>query len=440
MKTLRSTPLAGVLLHPPKKGELKIEWWPISRPKPYAKNPRRIPQIAVDKVASSLAEFGWQQPIVVDAKEVILAGHTRLLAAYQEKQSSVPVVVARNLTAAQARAYRLMDNRSNQESSWDMPGLSKELGALKGLAFALDLTGFDSHELDELLLVKLTEQDEAPPLPAAPTTRIGDLWLLGAHRVLCGDATNQAAVEYLLGERRPQLMVTDPPYGVEYDPEWRKRAGVNNSDRMGVVKNDDRADWREAWAHFAGAVAYVWHGGLHAGVVRDSLAACGFEIRSQIIWAKPSLIMGRGHYHWQHEPCWYAVRGTAHWTGDRKQTTLWYIDNRKQDSETIHSTQKPVECMRRAILNHTTAGEYVYDPFLGSGTTLVACEPKSLTQEEPPSGPTLIACEISERKCLGLELDPRYVDVIVHRWQNLTGKEACLDTGETFESVARGRQ
>lgn len=242
----------------------------------------------------------------------------------------------------------------------------------------------------------------------------------------------------MLGGAKPLLMVTDPPYGVDYDPEWRKRAGVNNSDRMGKVANDSRADWREAWALFEGDVAYVWHSAIHASTVAASLEASNFEIRSQVIWAKPALIMGRGHYHWQHEPCWYAVRGTAHWSGDRKQSTLWYIENRNQDAETIHGTQKPVECMRRAILNHTKAGELVYDPFLGSGTTLVACE-LSLVKDPPTAGPTLVACEITDRKCIGLELDPRYVDVIIQRWQNFTGKLACLETGETFDSVANSR-
>lgn len=445
MKTVRSTELLHSLKRPASTTaiaddrKLTIEWWPIGKPTPYTSNARTIPQRAVDKVAASLREYGWQQPIVVDAKGVILAGHTRLLAAYQEKQTEVPVVVAKGLTPAQAKAYRLMDNRSHSESDWDETLLRKELGALKELDFDLALTGFDSNELDSLLLFPLGLGDEAPPAPETPTSRVGDLWLLGRHRVLCGDATDRVQVERVMDGAKPNLMVTDPLYGVDYDPEWRKRAGVNNSDRMGKVANDGRADWREAWELFEGNVAYVWHSAIHASTVAESLTSCKFEIRSQIIWAKPSLIMGRGHYHWQHEPCWYAVRGTAAWTGDRKQSTLWYIENRNQDAETIHGTQKPVECMRRAILNHTKAGELVYDPFLGSGTTIVACEP-SLVKDPPTAGPTLVACEITERTCIGLELDPRYMDVIVQRWQNYTGHSAYNEDGETFDSVAKGRK
>ena len=155
-----------------------------------------------------------------------------------------------------------------------------------------------------------------------------------AAHIVCGDATEPAAVARLLGDVRPHLMVTDPPYGVSYDPAWRNATGGAKSKRIGKVLNDDRADWREAWALFPGEVAYVWHGALHAGAVADSLTASGFEIRSQIIWAKERLVMSRGHYHWQHEPCWYAVRGKGHWSGDRKQTTLWRIPNRDQDAET----------------------------------------------------------------------------------------------------------
>ena len=169
-------------------------------------------------------------------------------------------------------------------------------------------------------------------------------------------------------------MVTDPPYGVEYDPEWRHRAGVNKSARTGQVRNDERADWAEAWALFPGNIAYVWHGALHATTVAESLTKTGFTIRAQIIWAKERLVIGRGDYHWQHEPCWYAVRTKGNWTGDRKQTTLWTIPSGGQDTETIHGTQKPVECMRRPMLNNSSPGQAVYEPFLGSGTTLIAAQ------------------------------------------------------------------
>jgi DNA modification methylase len=264
----------------------------------------------------------------------------------------------------------------------------------------------------------MTDEDAVPELPQTAVSITGDLWILGGrHRILCGDSTVASDVGRVLNGVNPRLLVSDPPYGVGYDPGWRKRAGINNSNRMGKVSNDHRADWREAWALFPGEVAYVWHGALHAAIVAESLEACDFQIRSQIIWAKPSLVMGRGHYHWQHEPCWYAVRGTGHWNGDRKQSTLWHIENRNQDTETVHSTQKPVECMRRPILNNSNVGQAVYKPFCGSGTTIVACEKEC-------------------RVCLAIELNPAYVDIAVTRWQNFTGKHAVLEGGEgTFDEI-----
>jgi DNA modification methylase len=223
---------------------------------------------------------------------------------------------------------------------------------------------------------------------------------------------------------RPHLMVTDPPYGVEYDPAWRNETlEGSRTARTGRVLNDDRADWTEAWALFPGDVAYVWHGALHAGTVAESLTGCGFQIRAQVIWAKERLVLGRGHYHWQHEPCWYAVRNGAkgHWAGDRKQTTLWSIPSRDQDVDTVHGTQKPVECMRRPIENNSSPGQAVYEPFSGSGTTL-------------------IAAEMTGRACHAIELSPAYVDVAVLRWQAFTGQEAVLEgSGQSFAAVAAER-
>ena len=217
-------------------------------------------------------------------------------------------------------------------------------------------------------------------------------------------------------------MVTDPPYGVNYDPEWRHRAGVNSSSRIGKVENDGRADWAEAWALFPGNIAYVWHGALHAATVAASLEREGFTIRAQIIWAKERLVIGRGDYHWQHEPCWYAVRAKGNWTGDRKQTTLWSISSKDQDAETVHGTQKPVECMRRPIVNNTSPGEAVYEPFLGSGTTLIAAESVG-------------------RICFAVELSPAYVDVAVRRWQAFTGRKAIrLSDGLEFDEISATRR
>jgi DNA modification methylase len=191
--------------------------------------------------------------------------------------------------------------------------------------------------------------------------------------------------------------------------------------RIGQVRNDERADWSASWALFPGRIAYVWHGALHATTVQESLIREGFTIRAQIIWAKERLVIGRGDYHWQHEPCWYAVRTKGNWTGDRKQTTLWTIPSGGQDTETIHGTQKPVECMRRPMLNNSMPGEAVYEPFLGSGTML-------------------IAAQTSGRSCFAIELDPLYVDVAVRRWQAFTGDQATLlADGRTFDAVAAER-
>ncbi|WP_245512909.1 DNA-methyltransferase [Enterovirga rhinocerotis] len=242
--------------------------------------------------------------------------------------------------------------------------------------------------------------------------RPGDLWALGPHRIVCGDATDPRHVGLALGGARPNLMVTDPPYGVSYDPAWREwslgKAGVS----LGTVANDNRADWREAWALFPGDVAYVWHGALFGSVTQDALRAAGFLVRSQIIWRKQHFAISRGAYHWMHEPCWYAVRRgrTAYWTGDRKQRTVWDIANATgwrsiDDGRTGHATQKPLECMRRPMRNHSRPGDLVYDPFLGSGSTLIAAE------------------ELG-RICLGLELMPAYVDLVLDRWERFTGRTA----------------
>jgi DNA modification methylase len=227
-------------------------------------------------------------------------------------------------------------------------------------------------------------------------------------------------VARLLGSIKPNLMVTDPPYGVNYDPAWRNERGISQSGRTGKVLNDDRADWSAAWALFPGNIAYVWHAALRSSIVAESLLSERFSIRAQIIWAKERLVIGRGDYQWQHEPCWYAVRSKGNWTGDRKQTTLWTISSGGQDTETIHGTQKPVECMRRPMLNNSDVGQAVYEPFLGSGTTL-------------------IAAETIGRLCYAIEINPLYVDVAVRRWQAFTGKTAILDDGRTFEEISAAR-
>jgi DNA modification methylase len=358
----------------------------------------------------------------MDDAGVLIAGHGRVLAAKALGLEAVPAIRLGHLSAAQARAFRLADNQLALNAGWDEALLAAELRDLRSEEFDLGLIGFDQGTLDRLLAdaapdagpVPAGDPDApAPAPPAEPVTRPGDLWLLGPHRLLCGDATSAADVARLLDGATPHLMATDPPYGVDYDPAWRNEAGVSATLRTGRVANDDRADWRAAWALFPGEVAYVWHAGVHARTVIEGLEAAGFVVRSQIVWAKPRFVLGRGDYHWQHEPCLYAVRkgGTGHWQGARDQATLWPISTAgDEDAATVHGTQKPVECMRRPILNNSAPGDLVYDPFLGSGTTLVAAE-------------------ATGRVCLAMDVEPRYVDVAVQRWQWMTGRHAALAGG-----------
>ena len=338
---------------------------PLGQIIPYARNPRRNEK-AVATVAASIAEFGWRQPIVVDESMIILAGHTRLAAAQQLGLETAPVHVAKGLTETQARAFRIMDNRSGENAEWADDLLGLELGELLEADYDLGLTGFTDEELNNLLAGLDEEsdtegEDDIPETPEDPVAKPGDLWILGKHRLLCGDSTVATDVERVLGGVKPLLLVSDPPYGVEYDPGWLNQTGAATTRRTGKALNDDRADWREAWALFPGDVAYVWHGALHAGEVAESLEVSGFKIRSQIIWAKDRLVLSRGDYHWQHEPCLYAVKksGKGHWAGDRKQTTLWQIANKDQDAKTVHGTQKPIECMRRPILNNSSPGQAI---------------------------------------------------------------------------------
>jgi DNA modification methylase len=271
------------------------------------------------------------------------------------------------------------------------------------------------------------DPEETPEPPAEPVSRAGDLWILGRHRLLCGDSTVANDVTRALDGARPKLMCSDPPYGVDYDANWRNEADRANgkaygASAIGTVHNDGRSDWTEAWKLFSGDVVYCWHADRHASTVQASLESAGFEIVCQIIWAKNRLIISRGDYHWKHEPCWYAVRkGKKHqWNGDRSQTTLWEIEHAKR--ETGHSTQKPIECMRRPIQNNSKPGDSVYEPFAGSGTTI-------------------IACEMMNRACRAIELSPAYVDVCVQRWQTYAGKKATLaGDGRSFDEVAKERK
>jgi ParB-like chromosome segregation protein Spo0J len=422
--------------------EIQIERWPVARLVPSDTNPRTHSGEQVVQIAASIREFGFVNPILVGPDGGIIAGDGRLRAAQMQGMCEVPVIVLQHLSEIQRRALTIADNQLALNAGWDEQILREQLAVLNDEDFDLDLLGFDDQELARQLTdpeaAGLTDEDDVPGVPTIPITRPGDLWLLGEgrpqHRILCGDATANDAVTRLLAEQRsPLLMVTDPPYGVDLEPEWRKEAGLNPRTRQGgKVANDDRIDWSGAWALFPGAVAYVWHAGIHAAQVALGLQDQGFQIRSQIIWVKQHFAISRGAYHWRHEPCWYAVRRgqTGHWRGDRTQSTVWEVANLNpfggegtaENEPTGHGTQKPVELMPRPILNHTRLGEACYDPFLGSGSTL-------------------IAAESTGRICYGIDIDAAYLDVAVLRWERFTGQQAVLNNdGRTHEEIARLRR
>src|ERR1700730_12604273 len=411
-----------------------IERWPIERLIPYANNARVHSEADLDKIAAAISRWGWTMPVLVDEEGVLIVGHARIGAATKLGLKSIPVLVARGWTEEEKRAYRLADNQLAARASWDPDLLRNELQELGFADFDLGLTGFEPDRLETILAgvasAGLTDPDSVPDVPEQPVSRLGDLWLLGDHRVGCGDSTSAADVTEVLVGAEPHLMVTDPPYGVGYEPSWRTRRNLGSGKlAQGTVLNDDRADWREAYALFPGDIAYVWHGALHGDVVATGLAACGLQIRTQIVWAKQHFVLSRGDYHWRHETCWYAVREgkASHWQGDRTQTTIWEIvnnnpfGNRQREQSWGHGTQKPVECMRRPIVNNSRPGQVIYDPFLGSGTSV-------------------IATEMTGRVCCGLELNPAYVDVVARRWQLFTGRAAIHQaSGQSFDQRADGQ-
>jgi DNA modification methylase len=382
-----------------------------------AHNPRNL-----GMVVEALHQVGAARSIVIDEDNVILAGNGVTEAAAEAGITRVRVVEADGqeliavrrvgLSPDQKRALAIYDNRTGELATWNVEQLAADHEA------GLSLQPFWMPEEEATLLTThavKAGQTDPDDVPAARATGIqrGDLFELGRHRLLCGDATAPADVARVLGDITPRLMVTDPPYGVEYDPTWRAAAGLNhNTEKLGRVANDDRADWQDAWALFPGSIAYVWHAGLKASIVEASLAVSGFELRGQIIWAKDRMALSRGDYHWQHEPCWYAVRQgmPGHRTDDRTQTTLWTIPAR-DDAGHGHGTQKPVACMRRPMENHEAPD--VYDPFAGSGTTLIAAEQLG-------------------RRCFALELEPRYVQVAIDRWEQFTGAKA-VKVGEAVD-------
>lgn len=424
--------------------ELRVELRAVDELAPYERNARTHGRDQIEQIKALIRMVGFTNPLLVDAQGII-AGHGRQTAVQEMLAEGetvfgpgkrfplppglVPVIDCTGMSDAERRAYILADNQVAANSGWDRALLSSELHGLKAIGFDLAPLGFDSAQLVQFMAAPPSQRDpeELPPQPE-PVTKPGMIWQLDAHRLVCGDCTDATVVEAVTAGLNPVLMITDPPYGVNYDPNWRttldpiKRA-------VGKVQNDGRADWGAAYALFSGPVAYVWHSGLFTDVVMAGLREAGFEIRAQIIWNKPHYAIGRSDYHPKHEPCLYAVRkGQAgNWQGGRKQSTVWDIGNGTfqggkrgaEDAKTGHGTQKPVEAMKRPIENNSKAGQAVYDPFMGSGTTL-------------------IAAEISHRVALGCEIDPGYVDLAVARWCQFTGRDAVLEgDGRTFAQLAR---
>ncbi|MEP6539581.1 MAG: DNA modification methylase [Bryobacteraceae bacterium] len=400
---------------------MQVVEWPIDRPIPYARNARNIPQAAIDKVAASIKEFGWQQPVVVDEAGVIICGHTRLLAARKLGLEVVPVHIASNLSTAQVKAYRLLDNRSHEEATWDMELLGAELVDLQASDLDLLLTGFDQDEIAKLLAEQsvtqgLTDDDAVPDTPEEPVTKPGDVWILGRHRLLCGDSTDLESIGKLLGDSRADLIFSDPPYNCDYTGYTAEKLKIQ-SDKLSP---DAFREFLELafqacrTAVKAGASAYICHGSSYQREFQNALEAGGFSVRCQIIWAKNTFAWGFGRYKFQHEPIFYchtAGQSDA-WYGDKTQSTLWH--EKKPAANRLHPTMKPVELIERALVNSSKAGDLVFDPFGGSGSTLIACEKVG-------------------RNAVLIELDPRYVDVIVQRWEAFTGHSAVLEqSGRTF--------
>ena len=380
----------------------------------YYKNPRRLTDKQWEHLRTSLDKFGLIDRPCINANGTIIGGHQRINVMMKDGEEEIEVMVPdRLLDNAEVEELNIRLNKNTGE--WDFDILANEWDQDDLLSWGFDATEFDLGEIDVIETDEEADNGTISP-PSDPVSKLGDIYELNQHRIICGDSTDPDIVLAILDGNEPILMVTDPPYGVNHDPSWRDKYCIGkrgfsdkHANSKGLVKNDDQLDWRLAYSLFPGSIAYVWHAGKFSGQLYTHLLDCEFDISYQIIWAKQHFSFGRGDYHWQHEPCFYAVKkGHNHnWQGDRKQTTLWTIESLnpigqsgtidEKEEKTGHSTQKPLECMARPIRNNSAEGEGIYDPFLGSGTTLIAAE--SL-----------------KRTCYGIELDPAYVDIIVARW------------------------
>lgn len=406
----------------------KVEQWPIEKLVPYAKNSRTHSEEQVAQIAASIKEWGFTTAVLVDESGSIIAGHGRVMAARKLGMASLPVMVAKDWSDAQKRAYVIADNKLALNAGWDNDLLALELGELGDLGFDLELTGFTDEEIKALMPVEVTEgltdPDEAPPVPENPVTVPGDVWVMGQHRLLCGDSTSVDDLAKLCEGQMVDMWLTDPPYNVAYEGGTKEKLTIQN-DSMG----DDqfRQFLRDAYTAAdtvmkAGAVFYIWHADSEGYNFRGAAKDAGWTVRQCLIWKKSSLVLGRQDYQWQHEPCLYGWKdGAGHlWASDRKQTTILEFDKPARNGE--HPTMKPVALFEYQLLNNTKGGDIVLDSFGGSGTTLIAAEKNG-------------------RVARLMELDPKYCDVIVKRWQDFTGKIAThAETGQPFAEVTNGNK
>lgn len=390
---------------------------------PYIRNSRTHSDEQVAQIAASIKEWGFTQPILVDETGMIIAGHGRLMAAQRLGLEQVPVASAKGWTDAQKKAYVIADNKLALNAGWDEELLAVELGELRDMDFDLDLTGFDTAELDDLLAIDDeldpdADGDIVPP-PEEPVTRLGDVWIMGKHRLMCGDSTSIDDLETLCEGMLVDMWLTDPPYNVAYEGKTKDALTIQN-DSMG---NDEfRQFLRDAYTAAdavmkSGAVFYIWHADSEGYNFRGAAVDTGWQVRQCLIWNKNTMVMGRQDYHWKHEPCLYGWKsGSGHlWASDRKQTTILEFNRPHRNGE--HPTMKPVELFEYCMLNNTKGQDVVLDSFGGSGTTL-------------------IASERNNRIARIMELDPRYCDVIIKRWQDMTGQQAILESsGDHFNDM-----
>jgi DNA modification methylase len=408
---------------------IQVERWPVSRLIPRVTNPRTHTPEQIAQVAASMREFGWTNPILVGADNDVIAGHARLLAARQLGVAEVPVIQLGHLTEAQRRALVIADNQLALNAGWSEESLRIELAALQEADFDLSIVGFDDEELARLLAAEeattgLTDEDCVPEVPEVPISVAGDRWRLGPHSLLVGDATNAEDVARLMNGNSADLVFTDPPYNVDYEGYTADRLTIQG-DRM--TEEQFCEFLATTFGNYRkivkpGASLYVCHPSSWQREFQNALESAGFEVRCQIIWAKNTFAWGFGRYKFQHEPIFncHVAGQTDAWYGDKTQSTLW--EENKPAANRLHPTMKPVALVERALVNSSKAGDICADFFGGAGSTLIACERRG-------------------RHARIMEIDCRYAQVIIVRWQEHSGKAATLDEdGRSFTEVVRERR